>query len=50
MHWSDLTQDKETVEDFCEHGNDPSGTAKSLKIFEWLHNWRLLKNDSSPWN
>jgi hypothetical protein len=28
MHWRDLAQDKETVEDSCEHGNEPSGSAK----------------------
>jgi hypothetical protein len=35
------------VEGSCEHGNEPSG---SIKYWEILHNWRLLKKGSSPWD
>jgi hypothetical protein len=34
----------------CEHGNEPSGSIKYLEILEWLHNWRLLKEGSTPWS
>jgi hypothetical protein len=32
-----------------EHGNEPSGSIKCWKVLEQLHNWRLLKNGSTPW-
>jgi hypothetical protein len=34
------------VEGPCEHGNEPSGSIKCWKIFEWLRDWRLLKKVS----
>jgi hypothetical protein len=37
------------VEGSCEYGNEPSGSMKCWEIFEWLHNWHLLKKDSVPW-
>jgi hypothetical protein len=37
------------VEGSCEHGNEPSGSLKNCwEVFEWLHNWWLLKKCSAP--
>jgi hypothetical protein len=45
MDWIDLAQDKGPVDGSCEHGNEPSG---SVKCWEVLHDWRLLKEGSAP--
>jgi hypothetical protein len=37
------------VEGSREHGDKPSGSIKRWEVFEWLHNWRLLKKGSDPW-
>jgi hypothetical protein len=36
------------VEGAYEHGNEPSGSIRCWEVFEWLHNWRLLKKSSAP--
>jgi hypothetical protein len=36
------------VEGSCEHGDEPSGSIKGWEVFEWLHNWQLLKKGSAP--
>lgn len=38
------------LEGSCEHGNGLSSSIKCLGVFEWLHNWRPLKKDSTPWS
>jgi hypothetical protein len=32
----------------CERGNEHSGSVKRWEVFEWLHNWQLLKKGSAP--
>jgi hypothetical protein len=34
----------------CKHGNEDSGSIKCLEIIQWLGDWRLLKEDSTPWS
>jgi hypothetical protein len=34
----------------CEHGDDTSGSIKCWEIFEWLSDWRFLREDSAPWS
>jgi hypothetical protein len=41
MDWIGLAQDRE-----C--GDEPSGSAKCWGVFDWLHNWRPLKQRSAP--
>jgi hypothetical protein len=36
------------VEGSCEHAKESYGTIKCREILEWLHNWKLFKNSSSP--
>jgi hypothetical protein len=36
------------VEGSCEHGDEPSGSIKFWEVFEWLHNWQLIKKGSAP--
>jgi hypothetical protein len=38
------------VEGSCEHGNEPSGTIKYLKILQLLRDWRFLKKGSASWS
>jgi hypothetical protein len=33
----------------CEHGNEPSGSAKCWEILELLSDWWLLKKHLAPW-
>jgi hypothetical protein len=35
------------MEGFCEHGSECSSFIKCWEV-EWLHNCRLLKQDSAP--
>jgi hypothetical protein len=35
------------VEGSCERGDELSGSIKHWEVPEWLHNWQLLKKDSS---
>jgi hypothetical protein len=43
----DLAHNRDT-KGSCEHGNEPSGSIKSSKDLEWLHNWRPLEKGSAP--
>jgi hypothetical protein len=45
MDWIDLAQDRAQT---FEHGDEPSGSIKCWEVFEWLHNWQLLKKSSAP--
>jgi hypothetical protein len=33
---------------FSEYGDEPSCSIKCWEVFEWLHNWGLLKKGSAP--
>jgi hypothetical protein len=39
-----------TVEDCCEHDNEPSGSIKCWGNLEQLSDWRLLKKSSGSMN
>jgi hypothetical protein len=41
MDWTDGS-----VEDSCEHGNEPSGSIKRWETLKWLHNWWFLRKGS----
>jgi hypothetical protein len=43
MDWIDLAQDRNQWRALV-NGNEPSSSIKYWKIFEWLYNWRLLRN------
>jgi hypothetical protein len=34
MDWTDLAQDREQLEDSCEHGNKPSGSINCWEVLE----------------
>jgi hypothetical protein len=46
MGWIGLSQE----EGSCEHDNEPSGSIKCWKIFQWPSDWRLLKKGLAPWS
>jgi hypothetical protein len=37
------------VDGSCEHGDEPTSSIKCYEIMEWLSDWKLLKNGSSPY-
>jgi hypothetical protein len=34
MDWIDLAQDRDQMEDSCEHGNEPSGSIEYWEVLE----------------
>jgi hypothetical protein len=51
MDWIDLAQDRDQwffPSGFCKHSNEPTDSIKCWEVFEWLHNWQLLKKGSAP--
>jgi hypothetical protein len=47
MDWIDLAQDRDQWRGSCERGNEPPCSIKRWEVFEWLHNWQLLKKGSA---
>jgi hypothetical protein len=47
LNWSG--SEEGPVEGSCEHGNEPSGSRNCWDVYEWLHNWQLLKKGSTSW-
>jgi hypothetical protein len=37
------------VADFCEHGNEPSGSIKCWEFLDQLRHCYLLKKDAAVW-
>jgi hypothetical protein len=46
--WMHLAQDREPVAGYREHDNELSGSMTSRKIFDYLSDYQLLKNESAP--
>jgi hypothetical protein len=39
LDWNDLAQNKESVRDSCENGNEPSGSIKCWEFVDYLSNY-----------
>jgi hypothetical protein len=35
--------------EFCEYGNEPSGSTKDREFLRQLSGYQILKKDSAPW-
>jgi hypothetical protein len=50
MNWIHLAKDRGLWWVLVTHGNEPSGSIKGGEFLDKLSDYKLLKNESTPWS